>query len=124
MPSASRSAWASVRATWAQLLSARTDTMGITRMPALPTVTTVLATSPEGCSSVQARGSAAASADVDLGAGSTAVASTLAVEALTVADLLVVAQWAAASAAVLHTKQSAAERFAAAAQYAAVAADT
>jgi hypothetical protein len=77
------------------------------------------------CSSVLVRGSAVASADVVLGAG-----STVAVVALTVADSLVVgpasqdAAQLAASVAALHMKQSAAERFAAVAQCAAVAAST
>jgi hypothetical protein len=69
--------------------------MGITPTPARLTVTTVLAGSPVVCSSVPDRGSAAASADVVLGPGSTVVVVALTVVALTVVDPLVAAQAAA-----------------------------
>src|SRR5580704_16355760 len=97
MPSASQSAWASDRAMSARLLSAPTDTMGITRMPARRTATTVLATSPVASSLELARGSMVDSVDVDSGAG-----STVAVVALTVAGSQDAAQ-SAASTAVLRT---------------------
>lgn len=60
MRNALSSALESDLGTWAQLRSALTDTMDITRTRAHPTVTTVLAGSPAAYSLAPARGIAAA----------------------------------------------------------------